>query len=136
MSSERIDRLFHAAAEARANAYAPYSNFPVGAAILSQDGRVFTGCNVENASYPVGTCAEAGAIAAMIAGGATRLAAVLVLGGDGPDGLAPCGACRQRIVEFAAEGTIVYCAGPEGVARSIGLAELLPGAFGARDLRR
>lgn len=131
-----IDRLFAAASDARANAYAAYSNFPVGAAALSEDGRVFAGCNVENASYPVGTCAEAGAISAMIAGGAHRLVAILVLGGEDAAGLAPCGACRQRIIEFALPEAIVYCAGPGGVGRTIAAAELLPSSFGMGDLRR
>lgn len=131
-----LDALFAAAAKARANAYAPYSNFAVGAAVLSEDGRVFAGCNVENASYPVGTCAEAGAVAAMVAAGATRIAAILVLGGEDEAGLAPCGACRQRIVELAAPGAIVHCAGPRGIGRRIAAADLLPHSFAASDLRR
>jgi len=130
------DRLLAAAEEARAHAYAPYSRFPVGAAVLSGDGRIFAGCNVENASYPVGTCAEAGAIAAMVAGGARRLAAILVLGGEDAAGLAPCGACRQRIAEFATPEAIVHCAGPAGIGRTIAAAELLPSTFGEKDLRR
>ncbi|HMO27882.1 cytidine deaminase [Enterovirga sp.] len=127
--------LLAAAAEARANAYAPYSQFPVGAAILDEDGRIFAGCNVENASYPVGTCAEAGAIAAMVAGGGRRLRAILILGGEAQAGLAPCGACRQRIVEFALPGALVHCAGPGGIGRTVEAADLLPHSFAARDLR-
>lgn len=129
-----LARLFDAAGRARAHAYAPYSGFPVGAAILADDGEVYAGCNVENASYPVGTCAEAGAIAAMIAGGGRRLAAILILGGRDPAGLTPCGACRQRIVEFAAPGARVVCAAPEGIGRTLEAADLLPHSFSAGDL--
>ena len=120
---------------ARRLAYAPYSNFLVGAALLSEDGRVFAGCNVENAAYPVGTCAEAGAIAAMVAGGARRLVAILVVG-EGPEPLAPCGACRQRIAEFAARDAVVHLAGSRGVATTVSVADLLPHAFGPHALER
>ena len=99
-----LDRLFEAARQARGRAYAPYSGFRVGAAVLGADGAVFAGCNVENAAYPVGLCAEAGAIAAMVAAGERRLAEVLVLG-DGGALTTPCGACRQRIREFATGAT-------------------------------
>lgn len=136
MGDDRLDELFRAAWEARSHAYAPYSNFPVGAALLAGDGRIYDGCNVENASYPVGTCAEAGAIAAMVSGGSLKLAAILVLGGEADAGLAPCGACRQRIIEFALPHAIVYCAGPHGVGRSIPIGDLLPHSFAASDLRR
>lgn len=132
---DRSEDLLRAASDARGKAYAPYSGFPVGAAVLSEGGTVYAGCNVENASYPVGTCAEAGAIAAMVAAGERRLSAVLILGGDDPGGLAPCGACRQRILEFAAPGAVVHCAGPRGVGRTIAVADLLPHAFAAGDLR-
>jgi cytidine deaminase len=135
-SSSGLGLLFDAAARVRAHAYAPYSRFPVGAAIRADDGRIFAGCNVENASYPVGTCAEAGAIAAMVAGGAARIAAILILGGEDESGLAPCGACRQRIVEFAAPGALVHCASPAGPGRTIPVADLLPHAFLADDLHR
>ena len=131
-----LDVLFDAAARARAHAYAPYSRFPVGAAIRADNGRIFAGCNVENASYPVGTCAEAGAIAAMVSAGPSRIAAILILGGEDERGLAPCGACRQRIVEFAAPGALVHCASPAGPGRTIAVADLLPHAFLADDLHR
>lgn len=132
----RLDDLFAAASSARQRAYAPYSQFPVGAAVLADDGKIYAGCNVENAAYPVGTCAEAGAVAAMIAGGSLKIAAILVLGGQDEAGLAPCGACRQRIVEFALPNAIIYCAGPDGVGRSIPAGDLLPHSFAASDLRR
>jgi len=114
-------------------AYAPYSGLRVGAAVLAQGGAVYAGCNVENAAYPVGTCAEAAAIAAMVAGGATRIAALLVAG-EGDALVTPCGACRQRIREFASEDTPVHVAGSGGVRRSFTLAELLPFAFGPDNL--
>ena len=92
--------LFAAAEAVRARAYAPYSRFHVGVAILADDGKIYAGCNVENAAYPIGNCAEASAIAAMIAGGAKRIKRVYVTGpGSAP--VTPCGGCRQRIAEFA-----------------------------------
>ena len=84
----------------RENAYAPYSKFKVGAAIRAASGKVYVGCNVENVAYPEGTCAEAGAIAAMIAGGDTQIMAVAVIA-DSPQPVSPCGGCRQKIAEFA-----------------------------------
>ncbi len=124
------DDLFAAAAAARANAYAPYSNFAVGAAVRAGSGRVFAAANVENASFPVGTCAEAGAVAAMVAAGERRIAAVLVLGGAvGGRALTPCGACRQRLAEFAGPGTPVHSADANGLRASFTLGALLPEAF-------
>ena len=135
MSADRDSSvLFAAATAARDRAYAPYSRFPVGAAILTPDGRIFTGCNVENAAYPVGTCAEAGAIAAMVAGGGDAIAEILVVG-EGEAALAPCGACRQRIREFARPETVVHLAGASGAARTMTVDDLLPEAFGPDALR-
>ena len=128
-----LDGLLAAARKAQALAYAPYSRFPVGAAVLSESGAVYAGCNVENAAYPVGTCAEAGAIAAMVSAGERRIAAVLVLGAGEPL-VTPCGTCRQRIREFAAPETPIHVAGPEGVRRSFRLDELLPFSFGPDNL--
>jgi cytidine deaminase len=128
-----LDKLFEAAKAIQARAYVPYSRFKVGAAIRTPDGRIFAGCNVENAAYPVGTCAEAGAIAAMIAGGGSRIAEILVMG-DGPMLVTPCGGCRQRIREFAAPDTPIHIAGPEGLRRSFTLDELLPFSFGPDNL--
>lgn len=130
-----IDSLFDAAVAAREHAYAPYSGYCVGASLADESGRIFAGCNVENAAYPVGTCAEAGAIAAMAAGGGRRIAAILVLA-DGPDLVTPCGACRQRIREFAGDATPVHLADPTGVKRTVTLGELLPFAFGPDNLGR
>ncbi|AWN34521.1 cytidine deaminase [Methylobacterium radiodurans] len=124
-----LDALFAAARAVRERAHAPYSRFRVGAALSDERGRIHAGCNVENASYPVGTCAEAGAIAAMVAAGGTRIRAILVLG-DGSGPVTPCGACRQRIREFAEAGTPVHAAGPDGVLASFTLEALLPASFG------
>ncbi len=134
MSAESdLDALFAAALAAQQKAYAPYSRFKVGAAILADDGRVYPGCNVENAAYPVGACAEAGAISAMIAGGARAIHAIVVIG-DGAELVTPCGACRQRIREFAAPETPIAIAGPEGIRARFSLAELLPASFGPANL--
>ena len=99
----------------------------------SPSGRVFAGCNVENAAYPQGTCAEAGAISAMIAAGESRIAEILVIG-DGDNLVTPCGGCRQRIREFASPETPIHVAGPKGVRRSFTLGELLPFSFGPDNL--
>jgi cytidine deaminase len=126
--------LFEAAAAAKSLAYAPYSNFPVGAALRDEYGRLHAGCNVENAAYPVGTCAEAGAIAAMIAAGGRAITTILITG-NGPILVTPCGACRQRIREFAEPGTPIHIAGPEGIRRSFTLEALLPESFGPDNLK-
>ncbi|SEP46839.1 cytidine deaminase [Methylobacterium sp. ap11] len=128
-----IDTLFSAARAVQGRAHAPYSRFRVGSAVLDEAGAVHAGCNVENAAYPVGTCAEAGAIAAMVAAGGRRIAAILVLG-DGAALVTPCGACRQRIREFAAPDTPIHVAGPEGLRRTFTLDDLLPASFGPDNL--
>jgi cytidine deaminase len=125
--------LLEAALKARANAYAPYSRFTVGAALRAEDGRIYAGANVENAAYPEGLCAEAGAIGAMAAAGARRIAEIVVVA-DGAALCTPCGACRQRIREFAAPDATIHVAGPEGIRRSFTLAELLPESFGPENL--
>lgn len=128
-----LDALFAAARAAQARAYAPYSRFSVGAALLSEDGAVHAGCNVENAAYPSGSCAEQGAISAMVAGGGRAIRAILVIG-DGPEPVTPCGACRQRIREFAAPDTRIHVCGPEGLRRTFTRDELLPESFGPENL--
>ena len=125
--------LFAAAEAVRARAYAPYSNFQVGAAILADDGKIYSGCNVENAAYPVGNCAEAGAIAAMVGAGQTSIEAILV-SGDGDLLVTPCGACRQRIREFAGPETPIHIAGPAGLRATFTLSQLLPFSFGPDNL--
>jgi cytidine deaminase len=120
--------LLHAATEIRHNAYAPYSNFQVGAAIRTTSGAVFTGVNVENVAYPEGTCAEAGAIAAMIAAGETQIAEVAVIA-DAPHPVTPCGGCRQKLKEFSAPDVQVTMATVQGATLVMSMADLLPGAF-------
>ena len=128
-----LDLLFEAALAVQAKAYAPYSRFKVGAAIRTPNGGVFAGCNVENAAYPEGSCAETAAISAMVAAGESRIAEVVVVG-DGDALVTPCGGCRQRIREFASAKTPIHVAGPEGIRRSFTLEELLPFAFGPDNL--
>jgi cytidine deaminase len=128
-----LAELFAAARAAQANAYAPYSRFNVGAALRTSSGAIFSGCNVENAAYPQGSCAEAGAIAAMALAGGRRIVEILVIG-DGEALCTPCGGCRQRIREFADPTTLIHIAGPEGVRAKYTLIELLPESFGPDHL--
>ena len=125
--------LLDAAKEVRENAYVPYSRFPVGAAIRAASGAIYVGCNVENAAYPEGTCAEAGAIAAMVAGGETAIAEIAVIA-DCPEPVPPCGGCRQKIAEFSRPDMVVTLGTIDGATRSLTVAELLPGAFGPDHL--
>ena len=127
--------MLAAATAAMARAYAPYSHFHVGAAVLDAQGRIHAGCNVENAAYPQGVCAEAGALSAMVLAGGTRVHAVLVVGG-GDALVTPCGGCRQKIREFASPDTPVLIAGDEGVRASFTLEQLLPHSFGPEHLGR
>lgn len=122
--------LLHAATAARHYAYAPYSRFKVGSAIRSDTGRIHIGCNVENAAYPQGTCAEAGAIAAMIVAGDTGIAEILVVA-DCPTPVPPCGGCRQKIAEFAGPECKVVMTTTSGLSATMTVADLLPGAFDA-----
>ena len=120
--------LINAAREVRENAYAPYSDFKVGAALKSGSGRVFVGCNVENVAYPEGTCAEAGAIAAMVAAGEAEFTEIAVIA-DSPVPVTPCGGCRQKLFEFAAPDAQITMASMSGEAVVMAVADLLPGAF-------
>ena len=120
--------LLKAAKAVRENAHAPYSNFKVGAAIRSASGKIYVGCNVENVAYPEGTCAEAGAIAAMVAAGEVKLVEVLVIA-DSPLPVSPCGGCRQKLAEFGAGDAKVTMTTIAGNSAEMTLAELLPGAF-------
>ncbi len=126
-----VDPLRAAAEAARAQAYCPYSGFAVGAALEADDGRIFVGCNVENASYGVTLCAERAALAAAITGGARRFRRLAIVAPTDP-GVAPCGACRQALAEFGLE-LVVEGFGPEG-RRSWTLRELLPDGFGPASL--
>ena len=128
-----VARLLEAAREAQRRAHAPYSRFAVGAAVLDENDRVHAGCNVENASFPLGLCAEAVAIGAMVANGGKRVRALLVVG-DGERLVTPCGACRQQLREFADDGTPVAVAGREGVRQWFTLESLLPASFGPGNL--
>ena len=127
--------LLSAATDVREKAYAPYSRFKVGAALRTTGGTVYVGCNVENVAYPEGTCAEAGAIAAMVAGGETRIAEVLVIA-DSPEPVPPCGGCRQKIAEFAGQEVQVTLCTTDGKSRVMTVAELLPGVFTAAHMDR
>jgi cytidine deaminase len=135
MAADPIAELFEAARRAQSNAHAPYSNFRVGAAIRSSSGAVYAGCNVENAAYPQGWCAEASAIAAMVSAGERSISEVLVVC-DGDQLSTCCGGCRQKLREFAPLDTRIHVAGAEGVRRVFTLDELLPFSFGPENLNQ
>lgn len=125
--------LKDAALSVREKAYAPYSNFKVGAAIRSTTGAVYAGCNVENVAYPEGTCAEAGAIAAMVAAGEQELAEVYVVASS-PQPVPPCGGCRQKLAEFGKRDVKVTLASVSGAEIETTIGDLLPGAFDASHM--
>ena len=127
-----LGELVAAALSARIQAYAPYSKFLVGAALLSEDGRIFTGCNVENASYGLTICAERNAVFAAVAAGC-RTFTHIVIATDTPQPTPPCGACRQVLFEFS-PNLIIGLATPAGLQSRYTLGELLPGAFGPKSL--
>ena len=127
--------LLAAATAVRLNAHAPYSRFKVGAALRSTSGALHVGCNVENVAYPEGTCAEAGAIAAMVAAGDTGIAEILVIA-DSPVPVPPCGGCRQKIAEFAGPQVQVTLCTTDGQRRAVTVADLLPGVFSAAHMTR
>jgi cytidine deaminase len=126
-------RLLRAARDAQSHAYAPYSHFAVGAAVLDDQGRIHAGCNVENAAYPQGVCAEAGALSAMVLAGSTKVRALAVVG-DGAGLVTPCGGCRQKLREFAAADTPVLIGDREQLRAQFTLAQLLPESFGPENL--
>lgn len=127
--------LLAAATAVRENAYAPYSRFKVGAALRAASGTVYAGCNVENVAYPEGTCAEAGAIAAMVAAGDIRIAEIWVIA-DSPEPVPCCGGCRQKIAEFADPSVQVTLCTTDGKSTTLTVAELLPGVFTAAHMDR
>ena len=127
------DDLLQVARAAREQAHAPYSKFKVGAAVRGESGHIYSGCNVENAAYPEGTCAETSAIAAMVLAGESKIIELLVLGVS-KEPVTPCGGCRQRIREFAAPDTPIHIATPDGVLLTMTLGELLPQSFGPDNL--
>ncbi|MFK7879969.1 cytidine deaminase [Roseobacter sp.] len=126
--------LREAAAAVRNNAYAPYSEFKVGAAVRAASGTVYVGCNVENVAYPEGMCAEAGAIAAMVAAGEARLVEAYVIAGS-PTPVTPCGGCRQKLAEFAAPDAQVTMATVSGNEQVTTVGDLLPGVFNAAHMK-
>ena len=132
--------LLHTAQEARKRAYAPYSGFMVGAALMGESGKVYTGCNVENGSYPAGLCAERSAVAQGISQGEQRFAAIAITGGgkgqESPLGPAyPCGICRQVLLEFCSPGAFLVLTGDSSHWEEYTLAELLPHSFGPEALK-
>jgi cytidine deaminase len=121
-----MDDLLQLAQRMMLRAHAPYSKFHVGAAVRAEDGSIHGGCNVENVAFPQGTCAEAGAIAAMVA----------LVTGPGPDIITPCGGCRQKLREFATDDLPVHLCGPDGLHRTVTLGQLLPMSFGPHHLEK
>jgi cytidine deaminase len=133
MAATDFDALLAAARAVRERAHAPYSRFKVGAALLDELGRVHAGCNVENAAYPQGLCAEAGAIAALVAAGGTRVVAAAVVG-VGPRLTTPCGGCRQKLREFARDDLPIAIGDAQHELARFTLGELLPHNFGPEHL--
>ena len=129
----RAAEMLELARAAMARAYAPYSRFAVGAVVRGESGALYAGCNVENAAFPLGSCAEASAISALIMAGQRRIIEVMVLG-KGPALVSPCGGCRQRLREFADDATPVHICDPGGMRRTVTLGELLPLSFGPANL--
>ena len=127
------DSYISATKKAMSKAYVPYSNYPVGALIITDKGNTYSGCNVENASYPLGNCAEASAIASMVMGGERKIKTIYVMTKNDEGGI-PCGGCRQRIREFSDEDTQIMMCSPDGVKTQLNLAELLPNSFGPEHL--
>ena len=130
---EAIQDLYIRARAAREHAYAPYSKFKVGAAVLGRNDKIYVGCNVENISYPCGTCAEESAIAAMIADKEHQIKAILVIA-DSNNLIKPCGACLQRIAEFATPDTLIHLSDMEGIKQTLPLAKIFPATFTAKEL--
>ena len=130
------EQLIETAKKARVNAHAPYSKYFVGAAIIDEKGNVHKGCNVENAAYPEGNCAEANAIGAMVAAGGKRISVIAAVGGgDELEFCTPCGGCRQSILEFSDGNTRIILINEEGQIQEYSINELLPLAFRLRQAR-
>lgn len=133
LHDESVERLIAAARDVRERAYAPYSNFPVGAAVLCADGRVLAGCNIENASFGLTICAERVALFTAVAAGCPRIEAIAIAGpGAGP--LSPCGACRQVMVELSPDAEVLMVGETEVCSRTV--RQLMPEAFAAEELGR
>jgi cytidine deaminase len=129
-----LQSLLTASQSARTLSHSPYSRYAVGAAVLDELGVVHAGCNIENAAYPQGWCAEATALGAMVMAGGKRALAIVV-SGPGPDVITPCGGCRQKLREFGDEDLLVIAADPSGVKQSWTLGQLLPASFGPGHLK-
>ena len=133
MISEYFEHLFKEAKKVRENAYVPYSQFKVGAAFLTTDKKIVSGCNVENAAYPQSQCAEASAIGNLVSQGFDKITEVVVIG-SGDMLCSPCGGCRQRLREFASLDTPIHMCNIDGHLKTSTLAELLPDSFGPENL--
>ena len=133
MISEYFERLFEEAKKVRERAHVPYSQFKVGAALLSEDKTIIVGCNVENAAYPQSQCAEASAIGNLVSQGFSNIIEVVVIG-SGDILTSPCGGCRQRLREFASLNTPIHMCNINGHLKTLTLAELLPDSFGPENL--
>jgi cytidine deaminase len=132
--NETMHSLLRAALAVRGHAYAPYSHFAVGAALLDEQGRVHAGCNIENAAYPQGLCAEAAALAHLVTAGGQRIIAAVVVG-EAAQPVTPCGGCRQKLREFAADDCPVWSANGQAFTARFTLGELLPASFGPDHLK-
>lgn len=130
-----MDDLLAKARTMMLRAYAPYSKFHVGAAVRDEDGGVHGGCNVENAAYPQGWCAETSAIAALVSAGKKRVLECVVIG-PGPEFVTPCGGCRQKLREFASDDLKIHLCGSDGLHRTVTLGQLLPMSFGPHNLHK
>jgi len=136
MGQDKIEALLHAATDAYHHAYAPYSQFAVGAAVLDEHGEIHSGCNIENAAYPSGSCAEEQAIGSMVAHGGRQIRAIAIIGYS-DQLIAPCGACRQRIREFADIQTKIHiCHIEKGHQKTFTIEMLLPDSFGPENLSK
>ncbi len=133
MISKNFEKLFNAAKMVRENAHVPYSNFKVGAAFLTDDNSIVSGCNVENAAYPQSQCAEASAIGNLVSQGFSKIKEVVVIG-SGSLLCSPCGGCRQRLREFASLETQIHMCNSDGHLKTSTLKELLPDSFGPENL--
>ena len=133
MISENFEKLFLEAKNVRENAHVPYSDFKVGAAFLTENDSIISGCNVENAAYPQSQCAEASAIGNLVSSGYKKIKEVVVIG-SGDLLCSPCGGCRQRLREFASLNTLIHMCNKNGHLKTSTLAELLPDSFGPENL--
>ena len=133
MISENFEKLFLEAKNVREKAHVPYSHFKVGAAFLTENDSIISGCNVENAAYPQSQCAEASAIGNLVSSGYIKIKEVVVIG-SGDLLCSPCGGCRQRLREFASLDTLIHMCNMDGHLKTSTLAELLPDSFGPENL--